>query len=70
MTTSTAPIKPLDRFIVEGPIARAVWMLGWPTMLPNPRGGLQGRVALESVSSLVGPRRCSTGIRPVDTHAA
>jgi len=27
--------KPLDRSIVEGPIARAVWMLAWPTMVQN-----------------------------------
>jgi len=27
--------KPLDRSIVEGPLARAVWMLAWPTMLQN-----------------------------------
>src|SRR3989442_15445824 len=34
--------KPLDRSIVEGPLARAVWMLAWPTMLQNLIGGLQG----------------------------
>src|SRR5439155_1436250 len=36
--------KPLDRSIVEGPLARAVWMLAWPTMLQNLIGGLQGVV--------------------------
>src|ERR1041385_8309897 len=34
--------KPLDRSIVEGPLARAVWMLAWPTMLQNLIGGLPG----------------------------
>src|SRR5258706_13607838 len=34
--------KPLDRSIVEGPIARAVWMLAWPTMMQNLIGGAQG----------------------------
>src|SRR5256884_8056562 len=36
--------KPLDRSIVEGPLARAVWMLAWPTMLQNLIGGLPGGV--------------------------
>ena len=39
-----APSKPLDRSIVEGPIARAVWMLAWPTMLQNMIAGMQGVV--------------------------
>ena len=54
MTTSTAPSKPLDRSIVEGPIARAVWMLAWPTMLQNLIGGLQGIVDHALVGHLVG----------------
>src|SRR5207253_2086960 len=33
--------KPLDRSIVEGPLARAVWMLAWPTMLQNLIAGPQ-----------------------------
>src|SRR5438128_12356565 len=36
---SAAP-RPLDRSIVEGPLAHAVWMLAWPTMLQNLIGGL------------------------------
>jgi putative MATE family efflux protein len=54
MTTSTSPSKPLDRSIVEGPIARAVWMLAWPTMLQNLIGGLQGIVDHALVGHLVG----------------
>jgi putative MATE family efflux protein len=49
-----APSKPLDRSIVEGPIARAVWMLAWPTMLQNLIGGLQGVVDHALVGHLVG----------------
>src|SRR5438067_7103877 len=48
------PTKPLDRSIVEGPIARAVWMLAWPTMLQNLIGGLQGRVDPARVGHFVG----------------
>src|SRR6266478_5106002 len=46
--------KPLDRSIVEGPIARAVWMLAWPTMLQNLIGGLQGVVDHALVGHFVG----------------
>src|SRR3989441_1910389 len=46
--------KPLDRSIVEGPIARAVWMLAWPTMLQNLIGGLQGMVDHALVGHFVG----------------
>jgi len=48
------PSKPLDRSIVEGPIARAVWMLAWPTMLQNLIGGLQGMVDHALVGHFVG----------------
>jgi putative MATE family efflux protein len=44
----------LDRSIVQGPIARAVWMLAWPTMLQNLIGGLQGVVDHALVGHLVG----------------
>lgn len=54
MTTTVSPSKPLDRSIVEGPIARAVWMLAWPTMLQNLIGGLQGVVDHALVGHLVG----------------
>jgi putative MATE family efflux protein len=50
----TSITKPLDRSIVEGPIARAVWMLAWPTMLQNLIGGLQGVVDHALVGHLVG----------------
>src|SRR5207249_6273425 len=48
------PTKPLDRSIVDGPIARAVWMLAWPTMLQNVIGGLQGLVDHALVGHFVG----------------
>ena len=69
--TSTAPEKigePLaeptaepkrsryDRSIVEGPLARAVWKIAWPTMLTNVIGGLQGLIDHILVGNFVGPR--------------
>ena len=51
---TTAAGKPLDRSIVEGPIARAVWMLAWPTMLQNMIAGMQGVVDHALVGHLVG----------------
>src|SRR2546425_7213563 len=54
MTTAARPAKPLDRSIVEGPLARAVWMLAWPTMLQNLIGGLQGMVDHALVGHFVG----------------
>src|SRR5205814_7599683 len=50
---SAAP-RPLDRSIVEGPLAHAVWMLAWPTMLQNLIGGLQGVVDHALVGHFVG----------------
>src|SRR5204862_4362940 len=44
----------LDRSIVEGPIARAVWRLAWPTVLQNMIGGLQGIVDHVMVGHYVG----------------
>ncbi len=43
-----------DRSIVEGPLARAVWRLAWPTMLVNIIGGLQTLVDQILVGHLVG----------------
>jgi MATE family, multidrug efflux pump len=43
-----------DRAIVDGPIAGAVWMLAWPTMLQNVIGGLQGIVDHAMVGHFVG----------------
>jgi putative MATE family efflux protein len=54
MTTVPRPAKPLDRSIVEGPIAMAVWMIAWPTMLQNFFGGVQGVVDQILVGHLVG----------------
>ncbi len=51
---SARPGKAFDRSIVEGPIARAVWMLAWPTMLQNVIGGLQGLVDHAMVGHFVG----------------
>src|SRR5947207_11374491 len=55
MTVSrTAPSKPLDDSIVEGPISHAVWMIAWPTMVQNFIGGIQGVVDHALVGHLVG----------------
>ncbi len=54
MSTTARPAKPLDRSIVEGPIARAVWMLAWPTMVQNFIGGIQGVIDHALVGHLVG----------------
>ena len=43
-----------DRSIVEGPIARAVWTLAWPTVLQNAIGGLQGIIDHAMVGHYVG----------------
>ncbi len=48
-------VKPrYDRSIVEGPLARAVWKIAWPSMLTNIIGGLQGIVDHVLVGHLVG----------------
>ena len=52
--TTPRQARALDRSIVEGPLARAVWMLAWPTMLQNLIGGLQGMVDHALVGHLVG----------------
>jgi putative MATE family efflux protein len=54
MAAPSRAAKPLDRSIVEGPIARAVWALAWPTMLQNVIGGLQGVVDHVMVGHFVG----------------
>jgi putative MATE family efflux protein len=54
MTAPLRPGKTFDRSIVDGPIARAVWMLAWPTMLQNVIGGLQGLVDHALVGHFVG----------------
>jgi putative MATE family efflux protein len=43
-----------DRSIVEGPLGSAVWKLGWPTILANVIGGLQGMIDHIMVGHLVG----------------
>jgi len=45
---------PFDRTIVAGPIARAVWLIAWPTMLQNLVGGVQGMVDHALVGHFVG----------------
>ncbi|HET6577580.1 MAG TPA: MATE family efflux transporter [Gemmatimonadales bacterium] len=52
MPVATAP--EYDRSIVEGPLARAVWRLAWPTMLVNIIGGLQSLVDQVLVGHIVG----------------
>ncbi len=52
MSTDTA--QRYDRSIVEGPLARAVWRLAWPTMLVNIVGGLQSLVDQVIVGHTVG----------------
>jgi putative MATE family efflux protein len=54
MTSPARAGRPLDRSIVEGPIPSAVWRLGWPTMLQNLIGGLQGMVDHALVGHFVG----------------
>ena len=43
-----------DRSIIEGPLRSAVWKLGWPTILANVIGGLQGMIDHIMVGHLVG----------------
>src|SRR5437016_13658719 len=54
MAIPTRPARQLDRSIVEGPLAHAVWMLAWPAMLQNLIGGLQGVVDHALVGHFVG----------------
>jgi putative MATE family efflux protein len=49
-----AKISRYDRSLVEGPIARAVWKLAWPTMLQNVIAGLQGIIDHVMVGHFVG----------------
>ena len=46
--------RKLDRSIVEGPIASAVWKIAWPTVLQNAIGGLQGIIDHAMVGHYVG----------------
>ena len=43
-----------DRSIIDGPLARAVWKIAWPTMLTSIIGGLQGIIDHVLVGHLVG----------------
>ena len=54
MTDTASATKVLDRSIVEGPLARAVWHLAWPTMVQNVIGGLQGIIDQAMVGNFVG----------------
>src|SRR6266511_1980963 len=54
MSAPPRAAKQLDRTIVEGPIALAVWMIAWPTMVQNLIGGLQGIIDHALVGHLVG----------------
>ena len=48
------PRRKFDRRIVDGPIATAVWLLAWPTVLQNVFGGIQGIVDHALVGRFVG----------------
>jgi len=48
------PTQSFDRSIIDGPLARAVWMLAWPTMLQNAIAGLQGIIDHIMVGHYVG----------------
>lgn len=50
------PAPRFDRSIVEGPLARAVWKIAWPSILTNLVGALQGWVDHILVGRLVGFR--------------
>ena len=54
MSETPAPAGRFDRTIVEGPLARAVWRLAWPTMVQNIIGGLQGIIDQAMVGHYVG----------------
>jgi putative MATE family efflux protein len=59
LVTPPGPGKPagrrsFDRSIVEGPIARAVWKIAWPSVLQNAIGGLQGIIDHAMVGHFVG----------------
>jgi putative MATE family efflux protein len=48
------PKRRLDRSLVEGPLAPAVWKMAWPTVLQNAIGGLQGIIDHAMVGHYVG----------------
>jgi putative MATE family efflux protein len=48
------PQSRFDRTIVEGPIAKAVWKIAWPTVLQNAIGGVQGIIDHAMVGHFVG----------------
>jgi len=52
--TPPTPSRRLDRSLTEGPLAKAVWAMAWPTMLVNIIGGLQGMVDQIMVGHIVG----------------
>lgn len=51
---SVKPPPDFDRFLVEGPIHKAVWRIAWPTMLQNVVLGLQGLIDHAMVGHYVG----------------
>ncbi|MEP6787820.1 MAG: MATE family efflux transporter, partial [Acidobacteriota bacterium] len=46
--------RTFDRSITEGPLARAVWKIAWPTMLTNVIAGMQNVVDQILVGNLIG----------------
>ncbi|MGH9821621.1 MAG: hypothetical protein ACRD43_15785, partial [Pyrinomonadaceae bacterium] len=57
-TLVTEPAPPskskFDRSITDGPLARAVWRIAWPTMLTNVISGMQNLVDQIMVGNLIG----------------
>ena len=53
-TSGVRPARKLDRSLVEGPLAPAVWKMAWPTVLQNAIGGLQGIIDHAMVGHYVG----------------
>jgi putative MATE family efflux protein len=46
--------RKLDRSLIEGPLAPAVWKLAWPSVVQNAIGGLQGIIDHAMVGHYVG----------------
>ena len=52
--SQTPPKRKFDLSITDGPLAKAVWKLAWPTVLTNLIAGMQGMVDQFMVGNLVG----------------
>jgi putative MATE family efflux protein len=54
MATDQPRSSRFDRSIIEGPVPKVVWRLGWPTLIQNMIGGMQGLVDHAMVGHYVG----------------